>query len=165
MQASLQTPEIRRRGSTRWKRWASQTAPGTSTRSGGATAALRALSSAFSRLRASWVGHEASHEGNQAHRLSSLGSEPHRASSVGHETSLLSSTGCEAHRASSFGHEARRLSSLGYDARRGSSEPLVYRGTSLTINRIPLGPYRRPMSRVQVGLQGGERFLMGEAPL
>ena len=38
-------------------------------------------------------------------------------------------------------------------------------GTSLMRNRIPLGPYRRPMPRVLGGSLGGERFLMSEGPL
>ena len=37
--------------------------------------------------------------------------------------------------------------------------------TSLTRKRTSLGPYRRPMPRVQGGSQGGGRFLMGEVPL
>ena len=40
-----------------------------------------------------------------------------------------------------------------------------YRSTSLTRNRNPLGPYRRPMPRVLWGSGGGGRFLMGEVPL
>ena len=31
-------------------------------------------------------------------------------------------------------------------------------------NRLPLGPYRRPMSRVLGGSKGGGRFLMSEVP-
>ena len=42
---------------------------------------------------------------------------------------------------------------------------MTYRGTSLTRKCTPLGTYRRPMSRVVKGSWGGERFLMGEAPL
>jgi hypothetical protein len=41
----------------------------------------------------------------------------------------------------------------------------VYRGTSPTRKRNPLGPYRRPMPRVLGGSQEGGRFLMGEVPL
>ena len=41
----------------------------------------------------------------------------------------------------------------------------VYRGTSLTRKRTPLGPYSRPMPRVVWVSQGGGRFLMGEIPL
>ena len=41
----------------------------------------------------------------------------------------------------------------------------MYRGTSLIRNRPTLGPYRRPMLRVQGGSQGGGCFLMGEVPL
>ena len=48
------------------------------------------------------------------------------------------------------------------DLKRGR---VAYRGTSLTRKRTPLGPYRRPMSRVQGGSYGGGRFLMGEVPL
>ena len=40
-----------------------------------------------------------------------------------------------------------------------------YRRTSLTRKRTPLGPYRRPMTRVLGGSQGVGRFLMGEVPL
>ena len=40
-----------------------------------------------------------------------------------------------------------------------------YRGTSLARKRTPVGPYRRPMSRVLVGSKGGGRFLMGEVTL
>ena len=42
---------------------------------------------------------------------------------------------------------------------------VLYRGTSLTNECIPLGPYRRPMARVLGGSSGGGRFLMGEVPL
>ena len=40
----------------------------------------------------------------------------------------------------------------------------MYRGTSLTRTRTPLGPYHTPMPRVLRGSWGGGRFLMGEAP-
>ena len=40
-----------------------------------------------------------------------------------------------------------------------------YRGTSFTRKRTPLGPYRRPMSRVLGWFQGVGRFLMGEVTL
>ena len=40
----------------------------------------------------------------------------------------------------------------------------TYRGTSLTRNRTPLGPYRKPMPRVLRGCKGGGRFFMGEVP-
>ena len=53
--------------------------------------------------------------------------------------------------------------------RRGSTKlsifGVVYRGTSLSRNCTPLGPYRRPIPRVLGGSQGGGRFLMGEVPL
>ena len=42
--------------------------------------------------------------------------------------------------------------------------PYLYRCTSLTRKRSPLGPYRRPMPRVLWESQGGVRFLMSEAP-
>ena len=42
--------------------------------------------------------------------------------------------------------------------------PITYMGTSLTRERTPLGPYRRPMPGVAGG-QGGGCFLMGEVPL
>ena len=42
--------------------------------------------------------------------------------------------------------------------------PTCYRGTSLARKRTHLGPYRKPMSRVLGGSQGGRR-LMGEVPL
>ena len=45
------------------------------------------------------------------------------------------------------------------------SRPGLYRGTSLTRKRTPLGPYSRPMPRVLGGSWGGGRFLMGEVPL
>ena len=38
---------------------------------------------------------------------------------------------------------------------------LPYRGTSLIRKRIPLGPYRRPMSRVLKGVLGGFAFSYG----
>ena len=41
----------------------------------------------------------------------------------------------------------------------------TYGGTSLKRRRTPLGPYRRPMTRVLGGSSGGGRFLMGEVPL
>ena len=41
----------------------------------------------------------------------------------------------------------------------------VYKGTSLTGNRNPLGPCRRPMPRVLGGSYGVGRFLVGEVPL
>ena len=41
----------------------------------------------------------------------------------------------------------------------------LYRANSLIRKRQPLGPYRRPMSRVLRGSSGGLRFLMGEVPL
>ena len=41
----------------------------------------------------------------------------------------------------------------------------LYRGTSLTRKRTPLGPCRGPMPRVLGGSKGGCRFLMGEVPL
>ena len=40
-----------------------------------------------------------------------------------------------------------------------------YRGTSLIINHLPLGPYRSLMPRVLGGFKGGGRFLMSEVPL
>ena len=40
-----------------------------------------------------------------------------------------------------------------------------HRGTSLMINRHPLGPYNRSMSRALWGSYGGGRFLMIEVPL
>jgi len=40
-----------------------------------------------------------------------------------------------------------------------------YWGTSPIRKRAPLGPYRRPMPRVQGGSEGGGHFLMGEVPL
>ena len=46
----------------------------------------------------------------------------------------------------------------------GSIEPL-YRNSSLTKQRTPLGPYHRPMPRVLLGSQGGRRFLVSEVPL
>ena len=46
-----------------------------------------------------------------------------------------------------------------------TSEAPLYRGTSLTKQRTPLGPYRRLMPRVLRGSEGGGRFLMGEVPL
>ena len=39
------------------------------------------------------------------------------------------------------------------------------RVASLKGKRTPLGPYRRPMTRVLGGSSGGGRFLMGEVPL
>ena len=42
---------------------------------------------------------------------------------------------------------------------------LMYRGTSLTRKRTPLGPYSRTMPRVLGGSWGGGRFLMNEVPL
>ena len=52
---------------------------------------------------------------------------------------------------------------------RGLGSPLkqafAYRGTSLTRKRNSLGPYRRPMPRVQGGVWGGGHFLMGEVLL
>ena len=41
----------------------------------------------------------------------------------------------------------------------------VYRGTSLTRNRRPLGPYSRTMPRALWGSQGAGRFLRSEVPL
>ena len=41
----------------------------------------------------------------------------------------------------------------------------LYRGTSLTRKRTPLGPYRRSMPSALGGSQRGGRFLMGEVPL
>jgi hypothetical protein len=41
----------------------------------------------------------------------------------------------------------------------------VHRCTSLTIKRIPLRPYRRPMPRVLGGSKGGGRFLLGKVAL
>ena len=54
-----------------------------------------------------------------------------------------------------------------YSPRGGCGIPLSseYSSTSLTRKRTPLGPYRRPMSRVLGGGQGGGRFLMNEVPL
>jgi len=43
--------------------------------------------------------------------------------------------------------------------------PAPYRGTSLTRKRIPLGPYRRPMSGVLGWSKGDWRFLVREVPL
>ena len=47
----------------------------------------------------------------------------------------------------------------------GGWEFVVYRGTSHTRKRTPLGPYRRPLPRVLGGSQGGGCFLMGKLPL
>ena len=47
----------------------------------------------------------------------------------------------------------------------GLNHTVGYRGTLVTGKRTPLGPYRRPMSRVLGGSRGGGRFLMGEVPL
>ena len=41
----------------------------------------------------------------------------------------------------------------------------LYRVSSLTRERIPLGPYRMPMPRAPWWSKGGERSLMGEIPL
>ena len=40
-----------------------------------------------------------------------------------------------------------------------------YLGTSLVRKHTPLGPFRRPMSRVIGGSWGSGRFLIGELPL
>jgi len=41
----------------------------------------------------------------------------------------------------------------------------VYRGTSLIINRTPLGPYSTMMLRALWWPRGGGQFLMSEVPL
>ena len=41
----------------------------------------------------------------------------------------------------------------------------VYRGTSLTRKRTPLGPHRRPMPKVPGESQRSGPFFMGEVPL
>ena len=45
------------------------------------------------------------------------------------------------------------------------SHVFLYRGTSITGKRTPLGPYRRPIPRVLGGFKCGQRFLMGEVLL
>ena len=45
------------------------------------------------------------------------------------------------------------------------SEVPLYRGSSLTRKRNPLGPYRRLLPRVLGESQGGGRFLIGKVPL
>ena len=46
-----------------------------------------------------------------------------------------------------------------------TAEQNTYRGISLTRKRTLLGPYRRPMPRLQGGSWGGGRFLISEVPL
>jgi len=43
--------------------------------------------------------------------------------------------------------------------------PVAYRGTSLTRNSAPLGPYSRTMPRALWWSEGGGLFLMSEVPL
>ena len=65
-----------------------------------------------------------------------------------------------------------RFSSEGFGVPHGGlrEDPRVewsnlYRGTSPTRKRTPLGPYRRPLPRVLGGSWWGARFLMSELPL
>jgi len=47
----------------------------------------------------------------------------------------------------------------------GGRVGIAYRGTSLIRNRLPLGPYGKPMTRALWWSQGGGCFLMSEVPL
>ena len=53
---------------------------------------------------------------------------------------------------------------VGRPLRHASNTGNVYRGTSLTRKRTPLGPYRRPMPRILGGLGGVGVFLWARHP-
>ena len=57
-----------------------------------------------------------------------------------------------------------RVQGFGFESEGSETPPPMYRGTSLTRKRTPLGAYRRPMPRVLGGPRGVGVFLWARYP-